>query len=277
MVDPSRAGAKRKHGWIISAHLPDMSEMFWPPVLFISCTSARRICMERTMPIIIHCACGKTLQAPDTAVGKKVRCPECQAAVAVEARSAERSAAQPKATGEKPGAASKSAAPAPAKRGKGVMLALVAGLGLGLVSCLTCTGIGAFLAFRGGSSGLGDRLAGRWEVDVEASMQLRPDFRDPMGFFLAFARDGTGSYGLPGQERTQPWEIKGETLQGTEIWFKTPNTSQLYGDLGDCAPVRSGSLRRLRCSGPAAPQPTPTKAERQQRQGHRRQHQREPA
>ena len=28
----------------------------------------------------VSCACGATLQPPESAVGKKVRCPECQAA-----------------------------------------------------------------------------------------------------------------------------------------------------------------------------------------------------
>jgi hypothetical protein len=38
------------------------------------------------MPIRVSCECGKQLQAPDAAAGKKVRCPGCLAAVAVPAQ-----------------------------------------------------------------------------------------------------------------------------------------------------------------------------------------------
>src|SRR5262245_26606414 len=41
------------------------------------------------MPVLVQCDCGKSLQAPDKAAGKAVRCPECGGAVKVPARKSE--------------------------------------------------------------------------------------------------------------------------------------------------------------------------------------------
>ncbi len=37
------------------------------------------------MPLQIQCPCGKRLQVPDTAAGKRVKCPACQTVLAIEA------------------------------------------------------------------------------------------------------------------------------------------------------------------------------------------------
>ncbi len=113
--------------------------------------------------ILVRCACGQTMQAPDTAVGKQVRCPTCRAAVPVAAPTAERLAAPPNGTtatspapkpmATKPTAATpaaaQSAAPAPAKRGNRRLLAILGCLGLVLLGCLSGVGIGGYYIYNG--------------------------------------------------------------------------------------------------------------------------------
>jgi hypothetical protein len=171
------------------------------------------------MPISIRCACGKTLRVPDTAVGKKVRCPACQASLAVRAPAGPHPAPRAPDPGAKPAA----------KGGKKVLGLLLGCLGVGVAGCLVCTGVIGVLAFLGsGSQSVADRLIGKWVVDVEASRQLRPDFRNSTEFFLHFNKDGTASYGTPGQEYVRHWEVKGDTPQGTEIWFHEPTIREMY-------------------------------------------------
>lgn len=172
------------------------------------------------MPITVKCTCGKTLQAPNTAVGKKIRCPDCQAAVLVGPPAADPPAgkngnAAAKDPGKKPADKPKSSS-----RKKGLLVALGCAA-FALMGCVVCGGVGGFFAFRGlNTLSLADRLNGKWEVDVEASKQLRPDFGQPMGFFLTFAKDGTCGFGIPGQELSTKWELKGQVPEGNEIFFR---------------------------------------------------------
>jgi WD40 repeat protein len=41
-----------------------------------------------------------------------------------------------------------------------------------------------------------------------------------MGFFLTFAKDGTCGFGIPGQELSTKWELKGQVPEGNEIFFR---------------------------------------------------------
>jgi hypothetical protein len=176
------------------------------------------------MPISLRCPCGKSLRAPDTAVGKKVRCPGCQASLTVPASTGPRPAPSAPARNRPADPGAKPAA----KGGRKVLGILLGCLGAGVAGCLVCTGVVGLLAFLGSGKSVADRLVGKWVVDVEASRQMRPDFRNSMDFFLAFNKDGTVSYGTPGQEYNRSWEVKGETPQGTEIWFRDPKVSEMY-------------------------------------------------
>lgn len=166
------------------------------------------------MPMIIQCACGQSMQAPDNAVGKHVRCPKCQAAVLVAAPPTERPAppangttekvsgtapkpaapmaAAPKASAPKPTApksmAPKPAAPktapptpapptpaAPVKRGKRRALLLVGCLGLVLLSCVSTVAYGVYYAYNA-ITGAVTTI----ESQIKAEVAKGPDLAQPV-------------------------------------------------------------------------------------------------
>lgn len=125
------------------------------------------------MAIEIRCTCGKTLQVPDTAAGKRVRCGNCQTVLnvpgpanSISAVPTVRPVESSGSTTERPVAAEP---PHPRRKSSGgSKVWIFALLGVGamlLLGCVTIGGVVAYFAFSGSSSE--SQLIGNWEMDPE--------------------------------------------------------------------------------------------------------------
>jgi hypothetical protein len=134
------------------------------------------------MPIPVTCPCGKTIRAPDNAVGKDVRCPSCRRAVLVPA-----AARPPRPRDEDEDLAADDAPRRPAKRPKKrsgkpsqtTVLLLVGCFGLTLLGCLGTAGGLAVLYFRFAGPSADEQLIGVWEMDPDYLKQQARD--NPLG------------------------------------------------------------------------------------------------
>src|SRR5436305_498883 len=105
----SKHASARQPGFSISVKYFDRRGTL-PGVRPTACASDSARWSLPPMPMIIHCACGQPMQAPDHAVGKHVRCPKCQAAVPVTAAQPQRPAPPANSTADKVSSAAPKAA-----------------------------------------------------------------------------------------------------------------------------------------------------------------------
>jgi dipeptidyl aminopeptidase/acylaminoacyl peptidase/uncharacterized Zn finger protein (UPF0148 family) len=205
-----------------------------------------------TMPINVLCACGKKLRAGEQMLGKKVRCPNCQAVVTVKEADSESAGEKdqtPKPSRreteerieEKPRTKSRrqeedeDPAPSqarsrsredeeddrrPAKKKGGAGKVLLFGcLGVMLLGCAGVVG-GAWWLFR--DQGIDERLVGVWKLDplmttfVTASMNQRfPDNMKDIRY--DFRQDGTCVLLAAGDQRAGKWSKVKTAEKGVRI------------------------------------------------------------
>ncbi len=177
------------------------------------------------MPLTVPCACGKTFRVADHLLGKKIRCPGCQAVLAVQeappppapapagvraktAPPARRAEEDPPRRRRRPPAPQEDdRRPAPKKNAGKVVLFAV--LGVLLLGCTGLVGAGAWLLVGGG--GIDERLVGAWQVDPGMTLlvtaQLNAPFpADRRDLRWEFRADGACTLRAAGQERAGKWQ-----------------------------------------------------------------------
>ncbi|HZY90170.1 MAG TPA: hypothetical protein VFE78_35440, partial [Gemmataceae bacterium] len=153
------------------------------------------------MPINVSCACGKVLRLADDKQGKRVRCPACQGVLTV-GGAASQARREP---ANRTDVAETKSAPGPGKKSKTWVYLLSGCLGLVLLGCAGSVGAVVLLVGLGGSSSPEGKLAGKWVLDGDATLQVNPAFsKGNEDIRFDFQKGGTASWGYGG-----PSTVKG--------------------------------------------------------------------